>query len=318
MNKLFTYDNICLIPKYSELNSRTDADPSTTFLETRVRLPVIPATMKDVISIDVARFLYKAGYYYIMHRFDYDNILEHPKSQMIDFLDIAYKENWTFVSICIGTKNYETLLNKYIGWEKINTILIDVAHCHSKLTEDVVNWVKKKFPNAKLIAGNIATKEAYTFLYNLGVDGVKVGIGGGKICTTRHQTGFHLPTAYSVYECASVGLDLPIIADGGISSFGDIAKSLTLGADMVMCGKLFAECIDSPAKMINGKKVYRGSTSFEAKQVKDNVEGITLELDQGVTYQERLEEIKQALCSSISYAGGKDLNAFKTVKWEIL
>jgi GMP reductase len=147
---------------------------------------------------------------------------------------------------------------------------------------------------------------------------VKVGIGGGSICTTRNKTGFHLPTAYSVWECAQTGLDVPIIADGGAREFGDVAKALTLGATMVMSGGFFASCIDSPAKIVNGRKVYRGSTSYEAKGERKHIEGRTLELSEGTTYAERLDEIRQAICSSISYAGGTNLACFNTVKWELL
>jgi len=153
----------------------------------------------------------------------------------------------------------------------------------------------------------------------LGVDAVKVGIGGGSICSTRYKTGFHLPTAYSVWECATKGdRNIPIIADGGASHFGDVAKALVLGADMVMSGRWFAECIDSPAKIHDGKKIYRGSTSFESKGHKNHIEGYTIEITEGCKYIERIIEIKQALQSSISYAGGKDLTCFNSVEWEIL
>jgi len=152
----------------------------------------------------------------------------------------------------------------------------------------------------------------------LGVDAVKVGIGGGSICTTKYKTGFHIPTAYSVWECATNGnRDIPIIADGGAKHFGDIAKALVLGADMVMNGRWFAECLDSPARIEHGKKIYRGSTSYESKGHNNHIEGQTIEISQGCSYADRLEEIKQSLQSSISYAGGKDLSCFNNVKWNI-
>ena len=168
----------------------------------------------------------------------------------------------------------------------------------------------------KFIAGNVATADGYKFLCDSGADAVKVGIGGGSICTTRYKTGFHVPTAYSVWECRQEDhYDVPIIADGGAKHFGDVAKALVLGADMVMSGRWFAECIDSPAKIEHGKKIYRGSTSYEAKGHNNHVEGQTIEIERACTYKERLLEIKQALQSSISYAGGKDLAAFNSVKW---
>jgi GMP reductase len=111
------------------------------------------------------------------------------------------------------------------------------------------------------------------------------------------------------------GWDIPIIADGGVKHYGDIAKALVFGASMVMSGGWFASCIDSPAQIKDGKKIYRGSTSYELKGNKRHVEGRQLEVDSTVTYVERLYEIKQALASAISYAGGEDLSAFNNVKW---
>ena len=108
-----------------------------------------------------------------------------------------------------------------------------------------------------------------------------------------------------------------MIADGGIGEFGDISKSLTGGASLVMCGGLFAECIDSPAEIINGYKQYRGSTSYEMKGQNKHIEGKLISIKHSVKYSQRLEEIRQALSSAISYAGGTDLTAFKNVEYNI-
>jgi GMP reductase len=128
-----------------------------------------------------------------------------------------------------------------------------------------------------------------------------------------------LPTLQSVYEAVNFlktkDRKVAIIADGGAKHYGDIAKALTFGATALMSGSWFASCLDSPAKMVDGKKIYRGSTSFELKGENKHIEGRTLTLDGGFTYAERMEEISQALKSAISYAGGKDLSAFKSVEW---
>jgi len=137
-----------------------------------------------------------------------------------------------------------------------------------------------------------------------------------SICTTRYMTGFHLPTLQSVYE--SQESNVPIIADGGAKYYGDIAKALTFGATMVMSGGWFASCIDSPAKIVGGKKLYRGSTSYESKGQRKHIEGRQIELEEGLTYAERMEEIKQSLSSAISYAGGTNLEAFNFVDWGLV
>ena len=306
---LFSYDDICLTPRYSDLNSRDEADTSVKFLGRKFSIPVVPANMIDVISLENARQLSKDGYFYIMHRFG------NATQEAIDS-DL----NSSLLSISIGVKDED---RKFIGNLVLTPsfITIDTAHAHHKNVSDMLRYLHTAFDPSyeerpKFIAGNVATADGYRFLCDSGADAVKVGIGGGSICTTRYKTGFHVPTAYSVWECRQDDrYEVPIIADGGAKHFGDIAKALVLGADMVMSGRWFAECIDSPAKIEHGKKIYRGSTSYEAKGHNNHVEGQTIEIERACTYKERLEEIRQALSSAISYGGGRDLSCFNSVKW---
>ena len=310
---LLSYDTVVLRPKYSTLTSRSLADTSLVFGGKKFNLPVVPSNMRDVIGINNARWMSENDYFYIMHRFD--NIT-------LPFVELANKEHWKNISISVGvTDEYKNLLdiffqNKY----KIDFITIDVAHSYHENVRSMIQAIRRLYPRSFLIVGNVATKEGFRYLVELGVDCIKAGIGSGSICSTRYMTGFHLPTLHSIMEMNDVmiedGYNIPIIADGGAKHYGDVAKALTLGSTMVMSGGWFASCIDSPATIINGKKLYRGSTSFESKGERKHIEGITLELEEGFTYSDRLKDIRQALQSSISYAGGKDLLAFNSVKWE--
>jgi len=314
---LFSYDDICLIPKYSFLESRSEADTSVSFLGKKWRLPIIPANMQDVISWDIADRLQTNDYFYIMHRFDGSN-LKMP-SKMKAGMDTK------LISISIGVneeskKEFSDLIEDGVV---PNVITIDVAHGFHKKVKEMIEWIKIHYPSKyipKIIVGNVATSDGYKFLSDLGVDAIKVGIGGGSICTTFHKTGFHVPTAYSIWDCVNNRgrRNTPIIADGGIKYFGDIVKALVLGADMTMSGKLFAECLDSPAQIRQGKKIYRGSTSYEAKGHNNHVEGQMIEISEGSTYVDRLEEINQSIQSSVSYAGGSNLKAFSSVQWELV
>ena len=316
---LLSYDTVCLRPKYSYLRSRSKADTSVEFLGRTYKLPIIPANMQDVISYDNAKWLSENDYFYIFHRFGEYNTEYMP---IHSFVAKANEENWKLISISTGiNEKDQNILNDIRNKNyRIDYITIDVAHAHHESVDAVIPWVREKFPTSKLIVGNVATAEGVEFLAGLNIDAIKVGIGGGSICTTRYQTGFHLPTLHSVYEAnAIVTFSLnpkPIIADGGAKYYGDIAKALTFGATMVMSGGWFASCIDSPAKIVGGKKVYRGSTSYEVKGERRHIEGRTLELEEGLTYLQRMNEIQQALQSSISYAGGEDLTAFEDVDWE--
>jgi GMP reductase len=313
---LLSYDTVTLYPKHSKLPSRGQADTSLVFCGRQFNLPVVPANMKDVIDKTTAKYLSENNYFYIYHRFgDGDDMI-------YNFVKEAFEENWKLISISVGVNTGDiTQLNSilYAGY-RIDFITIDVAHADHENVREIITYVRKNFPTTKLIVGNVATFEGVSYLCDLMVDAVKVGIGGGSICTTRYMTGFHIPTLESVARASEVMNKgnwggIPIIADGGAKHYGDIAKALTFGDSMVMSGGWFASCIDSPAKIVNGKKVYRGSTSYELKGHHRNVEGRQLELDGGTTYEQRLTEIKDALQSSISYAGGTNLSAFNTVKW---
>lgn len=311
---LFSYDDMCLIPKHSVLKSRNEADTSVEFLlGHKFELPVIPANMVDVISIENAVELARNGYMYIMHRFG-DGTEE-------AFASDDLEKHLLSISVGVTDKEKERIDNCVLT---PSFITVDVAHGHHDNVKDMLKFLHRTFDEnwsnrPKFIAGNVATADGFKFLADCGADAVKVGIGGGSICTTRYKTGFHVPTAYSVWQCRQEERyqDVPIIADGGLKHFGDVAKALVLGADMVMSGRWFAECIDSPAKIEHGKKIYRGSTSYEAKGHNNHVEGQTLEIERACTYKERLLEIKQALQSSISYAGGKDISAFNFVEWKL-
>jgi GMP reductase len=311
---LLSYDTVSLRPRHSTLSTRDNAVTTTDFCGRKFKLPVLPANMEDVINFENAKYLSENGYFYIMHRFD---------GATSKFIRYARDNNMKLISVSIGTKGYENDLEDAVKHAlPIDFITIDVAHADHSSVELVVKMVREQFPGTKLIVGNVATYQAVNNLCNLGVDAIKVGIGGGSICTTRYKTGFHVPTLHSVYDAQlhhqefTMFEHIPIIADGGAKHYGDIAKALTFGATMVMSGGWFASCIDSPAKIVEGKKVYRGSTSYEVKGEHRHIEGRTLELEEGFTYAERLEEIKQSLQSSISYAGGNNLQAFDQVEWD--
>ncbi|MCL4538426.1 MAG: IMP dehydrogenase [Bacteroidetes bacterium] len=152
----------------------------------------------------------------------------------------------------------------------VDVLIVDTAHGHSRGVIGMVKEIKKRFPNTQLIAGNVGTKEGTEELIRAGVDGVKVGIGPGSICTTRIVAGVGMPQITAVMECAAVAgkYDVPIIADGGIKQTGDIAKAIAAGADSVMIGNLFAGVEESPGEKVlyegRAYKTYRGMGSLES------------------------------------------------------
>jgi IMP dehydrogenase len=154
----------------------------------------------------------------------------------------------------------------------VDVLAIDTAHGHTTRVMDAIRAVKSKLPNMQVVAGNVATADGTRELISLGVDGLKVGIGPGSICTTRVVTGAGVPQITAILECARAAKDtgVPLIADGGIKFSGDISKALAAGASSVMIGGLFAGTEESPGETIlyQGRtfKSYRGMGSIGAME----------------------------------------------------
>lgn len=315
------YSDIALIPKYSECLSRSECDASVDFCGFNFKLPIIPANMQSVINMNLAKWMSENNYFYIMHRFNND---------LADNVAIANAENWKVISFSTGVQ--ETDKDKIHKIKKrgnvIDFLTIDIAHGYSKRMIEMIKFIKKELPSTKIIAGNVATRRAVIDLANAGADVVKVGIGQGSPCTTKDKTGFTLPMFSCVKDCTNTYTGqneedlsrVPIIADGGIKCNGDITKSIVAGANMAMAGSLFASCTDSPAGVveINGEfhKAYFGSASYENKNHTNHIEGkLNTIKNNRMTFEQKLKEIKQDLQSSISYAGGKNLESLSTVEY---
>ena len=317
--KAYKYSDVCLVPRYSECHSRSDANVSIGIANHKFKLPIIPANMKSVINIDIAKWMSENNYFYIMHRFDRD-LAE----------DVANAQDWNNISFSIGVKAPDKMaIQKIIKrGHRVDYFTIDIAHGHSLRMKTMISYIKKLMPNTIIIAGNVATPDAVVDLSNWGADIVKVGIGQGSPCTTKDKTGFTIPMFTCVKNCGDcyasrddfdAGRKIPIIADGGITCNGDIAKALVAGGDLVMAGGLFASCVDSPALPvdINGSfhKAYFGSASYENKGHRKHIEGkLNHIVNNGMTYEKKLIEIEQDLQSAVSYAGGSDLSCLKNVK----
>ncbi len=155
---------------------------------------------------------------------------------------------------------------------KVDVVVVDSAHGHSKNILEAVKKIKAAFPDLQVIAGNIATADATKALIEAGVDAVKVGIGPGSICTTRVVAGIGVPQITAIMDCYSAAKEsgVPIIADGGIKYSGDMTKAIAAGANVCMMGSMFAGCEESPGtfELYQGRKykVYRGMGSLAAME----------------------------------------------------
>ena len=268
--EIFDYDNILLLPRKCRVDSRSQCDASVTLGARSFRIPVVPANMKTVVDASICVWLAQNGYFYVMHRFDLDNVR---------FVK-EMKAKGLFASISLGVKapDYATVDSLATQGLIPDYVTIDIAHGHADSVRDMIAYLKSKMPSTFVIAGNVATPEAVIDLENWGADATKVGIGPGKVCITKLKTGFGTGgwQLSALKWCARVATK-PIIADGGIREHGDIAKSIRFGATMVMIGSMLAGHEESPGKTVevDGKmyKEYYGSASDFNKGEYKHVEG---------------------------------------------
>ncbi len=313
--EIFDYDNILLLPRKCRVESRSECDASVELGGRSFRIPAVPANMKTVVNERICTWLAQNGYFYVMHRFDLDNV------QFVK--DMHAKECFASISLGVKQPDYATV-DRFVA-EGITPeyITIDIAHGHSDNVKNMIQYLKAKLPKAFVIAGNVGTPEAVIDLENWGADATKVGIGPGKVCITKLKTGFGTGgwQLSAVKWCARVATK-PIIADGGIRSHGDIAKSIRFGATMIMVGSLFAGHEESPGKTVevDGElfKEYYGSASDFNKGEYKHVEGKRILEPIKGKLAETLVEMQQDIQSSISYAGGKKLMDIRKVNYVIL
>jgi len=313
--EIFDYDNILLLPRKCRVQSRAECDASVELGGRKFRLPVVPSNMKTVVDETICLWLARNGYFYVMHRFDLDNV---------EFVR-TMRSKGVYASISLGVKQADMQTVDTLATEKLvpEYITIDIAHGHADSVRDMIAYIKGKLPGSFIIAGNVATPEAVIDLENWGADATKVGVGPGKVCITKLKTGFGTGgwQLSALKWCARVATK-PIIADGGIRSHGDIAKSVRFGASMVMIGSLFAGHEESPGKTVevNGElfKEYYGSASDFNKGEYKHVEGKRILEPIKGRLADTLREMREDLQSSISYAGGRQLADLKKVNYVIL
>ncbi|SEM82864.1 GMP reductase [Paenisporosarcina quisquiliarum] len=316
MDNVFDYEDIQLIPAKCVVNSRSECDTTVTLGGHTFKLPVVPANMQTIIDENIANYLAEKGYFYIMHRFEPQKRIAFIKSM---------QSRGLIASISVGVKEEEYAFVEQLVEENLipEFITIDIAHGHSNAVIDMIKHLKKHLPQSFVIAGNVGTPEAVRELENAGADATKVGIGPGKVCITKIKTGFGTGgwQLAALRWCAKAA-SKPIIADGGIRTHGDIAKSVRFGASMVMIGSLFAGHEESPGVTVekDGKqyKEYFGSASEFQKGEKKNVEGKKMFVEYKGPLQDTLREMEQDLQSSISYSGGNKLESIRNVDYVIV
>lgn len=314
--KIFDYEDIQLIPNKCIVKSRLECDTSVKLGNYTFKMPVVPANMQTIVDEDLSLWLAKNGYFYVMHRFE--------EEKRTDFIKKMHNEG-LFASISVGVKEAEYAFVESLKEANLlpEYITIDIAHGHSEQVISMIKHIKEHLPESFVIAGNVGTPEAVRELENAGADATKVGIGPGKVCITKLKTGFGTGgwQLSALGWCAKAARK-PLIADGGIRDHGDITKSIRFGATMCMIGSLFAGHEESPGETIevDGEryKEYYGSASKFQKGERRNVEGKKILIKHKGNIEDTLIEMQQDLQSSISYAGGRDIEAIRKVDYVVV
>lgn len=257
-----TFDDVLLVPSKSAVRSRKD--PALASRVTRrysIELPFVSANMDTITEHQMAVAMYKMGGLGILHRFM-------PIEAQAQEVRLVKEAGCDLVAASIGVNDEGRERAEALVKAGAKILTIDIAHGHSTAMVETIQWLKDKFGDrVDLIAGNVATPEATRDLIEAGADAIKVGIGPGSMCTTRIITGCGVPQLTAIAWCvqAAAGTQVPIIADGGIKSSGDIVKAFAAGAESVMLGSLLSGTLETPGQIHFGKKHYRGMASRAAQ-----------------------------------------------------
>lgn len=303
-----SFDDVLLVPGYSDIVTRADVDLSLDVGSySSMSLPVFAAPMDTIMSNEMARVTYNSGGRGIMHRYcSIDEQLLLLRGADNDF------ECFAAVGVTGDFMERSAALHE----AGVTGLCVDVAHGHHISVMRAVTQLKLVFPDIHIMAGNIATLEGFNALADAGADSVRVGVGGGSICSTRIQTGHGVPTLQSVMDCAKSQHDCLLVADGGIKNSGDMVKALAAGADAVMVGRMLAGTSEAPGEVICNPgsppvKVYRGMASPEAQiawrgRYSSN-EGVSRTVPLRGSAQEILFEIDKGIRSGLSYSGARTI-----------
>ena len=310
-----TFDDVLLKPRYSSIHSRSEINLGSALSKKHgLRLPIISSPMDTISESPMAHAMDLGGGMSIIHRYNsIDEQCKHIECLAAD----------TMVGAAIGmTGDY---IDRSVAlWDAGCRILcIDVAHGHHEMMRHSLETLRNTYgTEVTIIAGNVATKEGFDALSDWGADAVRVGIGGGSICSTRIKTGHGIPTLQSIMDCSRSDRSAALIADGGIRTSGDIVKALAAGADFVMIGSLLAGTNESPGRTYfdvetgTKRKVYRGMASKEAqidwRGHTASVEGVTSSVPLKGPVSEVLKDLERGVRSGLSYSGARNIRELQS------
>lgn len=304
----YTFDDVLLVPAYNHYESRRLVETSVTDRSGKLTLalPVMSSNMDTITESNMANFMSSKGGIGVLHRF----------MPIEDNVKI-FKQCKSSVFISIGCTSAEFERAEALRDAGAMFFCVDVAHAHAKYVGKTIKKIRTLLPDACIMAGNVATYAGGDYLASCGADIIKVGVGGGSVCSTRMKTGFGIPMLTCIQDCSRI--DRSIVADGGIRYAGDIVKALAFGADFVMIGGMLSGTAVTPGEVISKAdgtkvKVYRGMASREAQEgfmggmhEWKTAEGVATEVVYKENQDEILGDIIGGLRSGLTYAGASSI-----------
>ena len=308
-----TYDDMLLVPQYSDIESRSDVDISSNLSpDLRLQLPIIASPMDTVCETDMATAMSWLGGLGIIHRY---NTIE-QQTKLVS--DATRKVTGLTVGAAVGVTGDYLDRSRTLYDAGARILCVDVAHGHHTMMKRTLQQLRRTFGDSVcIIAGNVCTLEGVNDLADWGADAVRANIGGGSICSTRTVTGHGLPGLQTIFDCARTDRDVAIIADGGIKTSGDIVKALAAGADFVMCGSLLAGTEQSPGQVVTlpdgtPVKEYRGMASKDAQMDWRNKsatpEGVASYIPYKGSVVDILRDLEGGIRSGLSYSGVRNIS----------
>lgn len=318
-----SFDDVLLTPQYSNIRSRAEISLSIDLENIPLmHLPIFSSPMDTVTEADTAHEIARSGGIGIIHRYNSPHEQAEIVAKVAEWFTETSTEGYRTIGAAVGVTGDYMKRARQVFNAGARLICVDVAHGDHILAVEAVNNIREGFGNTvHIMAGNVATASGFDTLARAGANSVRVGIGGGSICSTRIQTGHGMPTLQSIIECATSEYagDVKLVADGGIKNSGDIVKALAAGADAVMLGSLLAGTNETPGEPTrhNGKsyKSYRGMASVEAqidwRGHASSEEGVSTTIPSKGPIKNVLGSLEKGIRSGLSYTGALNIVEFQ-------
>jgi len=300
----YSFDDVLLVPQYSQITSRSDVDISTKLGKLELKLPLLSSNMDTVTEGKMAIAMALAGGAGVLHRF------ADLEDQMQWANDCSHTMHSVPIIISVGITGEHHSFIKEIAPDMI---CVDVAHGDHLRVMNLITGLREDYPDMDIIAGNVATGQGARRLVEAGANIIKVGIGPGSVCSTRVVSGHGFPQLSAIIEIRKALGPAPwsIIADGGIRYPGDIVKALAAGADAVMLGSLLAGTDEAAGERIvehgQAYKTFRGMASREAQKQRGGktprVEGVSAKVPYRGPVSDTLANLEAGIRSGLSYSG---------------